>query len=92
METDLNLSLSVVGLEGLLLGGSREGLSISSTIDALLVNVSSEESDALATTQPDASRLRLGLRAVRPLPLGDVAHAVSRSPTIPTLWIRCRTE
>jgi len=54
MEADLNLSLSVVGLEGLLSGGGREGLSIRSTIDALLVNASSEESDALATTQLDS--------------------------------------
>ena len=65
METDINLSLAAVGLEGLLLDGGREGLSIRSTADALLVNVSSEESGALAETESDVSRLRLGLEAVR---------------------------
>ena len=73
METDINLSLAAVGLEGLLLDGGREGLSIRSTADALLVNVSSEESGALAETESDVSRLRLGLEAVRSFLLEDDA-------------------
>ena len=73
METDINLSLAAVGLEGLLLDGGREGLSIRSTADALLVKVSSEESGALAETESDVSRLRLGLEAVRSFLLEDDA-------------------
>ena len=73
METDMNLSMAAVGLEGLLLDGGRDGLSLSSIADALLVNVSSEGSDDLDETQSDVSRLRLGLQASRSFPLEDDA-------------------
>ena len=73
METDMNLSMAAVGLEGLLLDGGRDGLSLSSIADVLLVNVSSEESNDLDETQSDASRLRLGLQASRSFPLEDDA-------------------
>ena len=73
METDVNLSLAAVGLEGLVLDGGRDGLTIRSMADALLVNVSSEESDDLAETKSAVSRLRLGLQAVRSFPLENDA-------------------
>ena len=73
METDMNLSMAAVGLEGLLLDGGRDGLSLSSIADVLLVNVSSEESNDLDETQSDVSRLRLGLQASRSFPLEDEA-------------------
>ena len=73
METDMNLSMAAVGLEGLLLDGGRDGLSLSSIADVLLVNVSSEESNDLDETQSDVSRLRLGLQASRSFPLEDDA-------------------
>ena len=73
METDMNLSMAAVGLEGLLLDGGRDGLSLSSIADVLLVNVSSEGSNDLDETQSDVSRLRLGLQASRSFPLEDDA-------------------
>ena len=68
-STNIQMSMGALGLDGLLLDGGGEGLTIRSTADALLLGVSSEKTQALAGVQGDVSRLRLGLEAERPFPM-----------------------
>ena len=67
------LTMGAVGMDGLLRDGGPEGLSLSSTADALLVKTTSEAVAGLASSEANISRLRLGLEATRPVPLANGA-------------------
>ena len=70
-STSIEMSMAAVGLEGLLLDGGGSGLTIRSRADALLLGVSSEQSQQLAGVEGEVSRLRLGLEAQRPFPISQ---------------------
>ena len=70
-STSIEMSMAAVGLEGLLLDGGGSGLTIRSRADALLLGVSSEQSQQLAGVEGEVSRLRLGLEAERPFPISQ---------------------
>ncbi|KKZ10750.1 MAG: hypothetical protein TH68_09940, partial [Candidatus Synechococcus spongiarum 142] len=53
--------------------GGAEGLSLTSTADALTVKTTSEAVAGLPSSEAHISRLRLGLEATRPVPLADGA-------------------
>ena len=65
--------MGAVGMDGLLRDGGAEGLSLTSTADALLVKTTSEAVAGLASSEANISRLRLGLEATRPVPLANGA-------------------
>ena len=67
------LTMGAVGMDGLLRDGGAEGLSLTSTADALLVKTTSEAVAGLASSEANISRLRLGLEATRPVPLANGA-------------------
>ena len=70
-STSIEMSMAAVGLDGLLVDGGDEGLTIRSRADALLLGVSSEQSQQLAGVEGEVSRLRLGLEAQRPFPISQ---------------------
>ena len=67
------LALGAVGMDGLLLDGGREGVTLTTTADALFLKTSSEAVVGLAFSEGNISRLRLGLEATRPFPLSNGA-------------------
>ena len=73
------LALGAVGMDGLLLDGGREGITLTTTADALFLKTSSEAVEGLASSEGNISRLRLGLEATRPFPLSNGA---SLSPSL----------
>ena len=70
-SSSIEMSMAAVGLDGLLVDGGDEGLTIRSRADALLLGVSSEQSQQLAGVEGEVSRLRLGLEAQRPFPISQ---------------------
>ena len=70
-STSIEMSMAAVGLDGLILDGGGSGLTIRSRADALLLGVSSEQSQQLAGVEGEVSRLRLGLEAQRPFPISQ---------------------
>ncbi|KKZ14930.1 MAG: hypothetical protein TH68_03140 [Candidatus Synechococcus spongiarum 142] len=72
----INMTMGAVGMDGMLLDGGAEGLSLTSTADALLVKTTSEEVDGLASSEASISRFRLGLEATRPVPLANGASLI----------------
>ena len=73
------LALGAVGMDGLLLDGGREGITLTTTADALFLKTTSEAVEGLASSEGTISRLRLGLEATRPFPL---ANGASLSPSL----------
>ena len=73
LNTTTNLVMGAVGLEGLVVDGGADGLSITTIMDGLLVETTSQEVDGLAGSGATATRLRVGLEAGRPIPLADGA-------------------
>ncbi|HBP54093.1 MAG TPA: hypothetical protein DD643_07025 [Synechococcus sp. UBA8638] len=73
LNTDTNLVMGALGLEGLLLDGGGAGLSLTTTADALLVETVSETVQGLKGSAATVSRLRLALQATRPVPLAGGA-------------------
>ena len=73
------LALGAVGMDGLLLDGGSEGVTLTTTADALFLKTSSEAVEGLASSEGNISRLRLGLEATRPFPLSNGA---SLSPSL----------
>ena len=73
------LALGAVGMDGLLLDGGREGVTLTTTTDALFLKTTSEAVEGLASSEGTISRLRLGLEATRPFPL---ANGASLSPSL----------
>ena len=69
LNTDTNLVMGAVGLEGVVLDGGAAGLSLTTTADALVVETTSAEVTGLKGSEATVSRLRLGLEATRPIPL-----------------------
>ena len=73
------LALGAVGMDGLLLDGGSEGVTLTTTADALFLKTSSEAVEGLASSEGNISRLRLGLEASRAFPL---ANGASLSPSL----------
>ena len=73
------MALGAVGMDGLLLDGGREGVTLTTTADALFLKTSSEAVEGLASSEGTITRLRLGLEATRPFPLSNGA---SLSPSL----------
>ncbi|WP_173399750.1 putative Ig domain-containing protein, partial [Candidatus Synechococcus spongiarum] len=65
--------MGAVGLDGLLIDGGAEGLSLTTTIDLLSQKTTTEQVDALSSSEGSVSRLRVGLEAGRPVPLANGA-------------------
>ena len=70
LTADLNLWLAAAGLRGTLLDGGNDGLTITGTTDAMVVGTTSERVTGLEAAQATVTRLRLGMEAQRPIPLG----------------------
>ena len=73
------MALGAVGMDGLLLDGGREGITLTTTADALFLKTSSEAVEGLASSEGNITRLRLGLEASRAFPL---ANGASLSPSL----------
>ena len=73
------MTLGAVGMDGLLLDGGSEGITLTTTADALFLKTGSEAVEGLASSEGNISRLRLGLEATRPFPLSNGA---SLSPSL----------
>ena len=73
------LALGAVGMDGLLLDGGSEGITLTTTADALFLKTTSEAVEGLASSEGNITRLRLGLEATRPFPL---ANGASLSPSL----------
>ena len=73
------LALGAVGMDGLLLDGGREGITLTTTADALFLKTTSEAVEGLASSEGNISRLRLGLEASRAFPL---ANGAALSPSL----------
>ena len=75
LNADLNLWMAAGGLRGTLIDGGSDGLTVTGTTDAMAVGTSSGsvtgDDGTLAATQATVTRLRLGLAAQRPFPLGN---------------------
>ena len=73
------MALGAVGMDGLLLDGGSEGITLTTTADALFLKTSSEAVAGLESSEGNISRLRLGLEASRAFPL---ANGASLSPSL----------
>ena len=67
------LGMAAVGLDGVLLHGGSEGITLSTTADVLTLKASSAAVDGLESSEGSLSRLRLGIEATRPFPLSNGA-------------------
>ena len=67
------MAMAAAGIDGVLLDGGSEGISLSTTADALVVKTTSEEVDKMPSSEGNVSRFRLGLEAARPVPLANGA-------------------
>ncbi len=68
-----SLTMAAVGIDGLVLDGGSEGVTLNTTADALTLKTNSEEVEGLESSEGSAFRLRLGMEAVRPFPLANGA-------------------
>ena len=75
----MTMSMGALGLDGLLLDGGREGFSLATTADVLLLKTSSAAVAGLESSEGNVSRFRLGLEATRPFLLSNGA---SLSPAL----------
>ena len=67
------LALGAVGMDGLLLDGGSEGVTLTTTADALFLKTTSAAVAELESSEGNITRLRLGLEATRPFPLSNGA-------------------
>ena len=67
------LALGALGMDGLLLDGGREGITLTTTADVLLLKTTSEAVEGLESSEGNITRLRLGLEASRAFPLSNGA-------------------
>ena len=91
------MAMGAVGLDGLLIDGGAEGFSLTTT-DLLMVKTTTGEVDGPPSSDASISPLRLGLEAVRPLPLASGASllpslemdtrqtAVMQKPAVGRTW------
>ena len=73
LDTDTNLVMGAVGLEGVLLDGGADGITLTTTTDLLSLKTVSAEVKGLKSSATSISRLRLGLEATRPFPMDNGA-------------------
>ncbi len=60
------MGMVAVGLDGVLLNGGSEGITLTTTADVLTLKTTSAEVDGLESSEGSLSRHRVGLEAVRP--------------------------
>ena len=95
LTADLNLWLAASGLRGTLVDGGSEGLTLTGKGDALVVGTSSGETRGMKAAEATVTRLRLGLEAHRPFPLGNpelVSGAGSGATLTPSLELGLRHD
>ena len=73
------MSMGALGMEGLLLEGGSDGVTLTTTADVLLLKTSSQEVEGLPASDGNLSRFRLGLEATRPFLL---RNGSSLSPSL----------
>ena len=73
------MAMGALGMEGLLLEGGSEGVTLTTTADLLLLKTSSQEVEGLPSSDGNPSRFRLGLEATRPFLL---RNGSSLSPSL----------
>ena len=73
------MSMGALGMEGLLLEGGSDGVTLTTTADLLLLKTSSQEVEGLPASDGNLSRFRLGLEATRPFLL---SNGSSLSPSL----------
>ena len=91
LTADLNLWLAAAGLRGTLLDGGNDGLTITGKTDAMVVGTSSERVTGLESAEATVTRLRLGLEAQRPFPLGNPESGAGATLT-PSLEVGLRHD
>ena len=92
---ELNLWLAAAGLRGTLLDGGSDGLTITGKTDAMVVGASSGETTGMTAAQARLTRLRLGVEAQRPFPLGHLesgSEAGSGAILTPSLELGLRHD
>ena len=72
-KPDTTMAMVALGIDGLLLDGGSEGISLNTTADLLSLKTTSEEVEGLESSEGNVSRFRLGLEATRPFPLANGA-------------------
>ena len=72
-KPNTTLGMAAVGLDGVLLHGGSEGITLTTTADVLTLKTTSAEVDGLDSSEGSLSRRRVGLEAVRPFPLSNGA-------------------
>ena len=72
-KPDTTMAMAAAGINGVLLDGGSEGISVSTVADVLTLKTTSEEVDDLESSEGSLSRLRLGLEAARPFLLANDA-------------------
>ena len=65
-SANIQMSMAAVGLDGVLLGGGGDGLTVRSSADALLLGIRSDEEEGLVDDHGEVSRLRFALEVSRP--------------------------
>ena len=72
-KPDTTMTMVALGMDGLLLDGGSEGVSLNTTADFLFLNATSEEVEdpRLESSEGNLSRFRLGLEATRPFPFAN---------------------
>ena len=70
-KPDTTMTMVALGMDGLLLDGGSEGVSLTTTADLLSLNTTSDEVEGLESSEGKISRFRLGLEATRPFPLAN---------------------
>ncbi len=73
IKPSTTMTMAAVGMDGVLLDGGSEGITLSSTADVLTLKTNSEEVEGLESSESSVSRLRVGLEATRPFPLSNGA-------------------
>ena len=73
------MSMGALGMEGLLLEGGSDGVTLTTTADLLLLKTSSQEVEGLPASDGNLSHFRLGLEATRPFLL---RNGSSLSPSL----------
>ena len=70
-KPDTTMTMVALGMDGLLLDGGSEGISLNATADLLSLKTTSEEVEGLESSEGNVSRFRLGLEVTRPFPLAN---------------------
>ena len=73
------MAMTAAGLDGVLLDGGSEGITLTSTADVLTLKAASATVNRLPSSEGTISRVRVGLEATRPFPL---SHGASLLPSM----------